>query len=130
MDHHHILERIEPGNALVLADFLAEMDLGGMLADQGRRERAVQHVGDERALARARHTGHARHRAQRHPYVDVLHIVLTRPRERDPAWTKPTTLIGQRNRAHTSDVFASERTLADARHRTSEHDVTAGFAAA
>ncbi len=69
-------------------------------AVQPVRDSLVQHLVDERRLARSRHAGHAAEDAQRHRHVDVAQVVLRRALDRDLAGRNaPVGRHGNRARA-------------------------------
>ena len=69
VDHDHVVDQLRALEPIELARRLAGLAL--RLA-----QRLVQHVFDERGLARARHAGDAHQPPQRELHVDVLEIVL------------------------------------------------------
>src|SRR6185437_12945162 len=84
VDADDVVDRVGAGERVELADGLAEMLLGAMLAMEAGLEGAQQHVMYECALTRTGNPGHRRHGAERNLDVDAFEVVLARAGERDP----------------------------------------------
>ncbi len=72
VDEHHVVHPLDVGEAAECAG-----RLGGLA--EVLQQRRMQHVLDERGLARSRHPGHAHQPVEREIGVDVLQVVLGRP---------------------------------------------------
>src|ERR1700733_1971872 len=78
IDHHYVVDQLGAGESLEVARRLGR--LAAVLEQRG-----VQHVLDQRRLARARHPGHAHQALERYAYVDVPEVVLGGALELEPA---------------------------------------------
>ncbi len=93
--------------------------------------RAVEHLVDQRGLARAGHTGHAGEHAERDLRVDRLEVVLARALDLDVA-ARAAALARHRDRARAREELAGGRVL-DGHHllgRALGHHVAAVLAGA
>src|SRR5438552_4745315 len=129
VDEDHVLKRVETRDRFVLTDFFTEVNLRSMFTDQMRLERTIQDVVNESALSGTRHSGHHRQCAEWNADVDILKVVFARAGERNPARTKASAFVGQRDRSRARHVLPRQRTLTDARQRPRENQLATRFAA-
>ena len=95
------------------------------------RDRLVEHLVDQRRLARARHAGDAAEHAERHLDVDVLEVVLRRAADLDVA-RRRAPLRRHLDRARAGQVLAGQRLRhrLDVGRRALRDDVAAVLAGA
>ena len=100
VDRDDLVELVEPVDRAVRARPAAR-------AVQAVGDGLVEHLVDERRLARARHARHAREHAQRHVHVDVPEVVLRGAEDLDVArWGAPP--LGHRDRARAGEELPGE----------------------
>ncbi len=101
-------------------------------AVQPARERLLQDVGDEGALAAPRDARHGNEFAEREGDVDLAQVVLPRPLDRDRLATPLAARLRHRHRAVTTKVGASNGVLRckELLERAVRNQATAMFASA
>ncbi|MCY1339899.1 hypothetical protein D9M69_257990 [compost metagenome] len=128
VDEHHVIDQVRAGQLAVRPRRfrrLAEM----------ARQRRVQHVLQQRGLARARHAGHAHQPLQRDLYGDILQVVFGRAFQHDARQrvvdgaALPVRGIG--HAAAPAEIGTGQRVgIADIGRRAVEHDMAAALARA
>ena len=121
VDHHHVVDQLRALEPVERARRLARLAL--RLA-----QRLVQHVFDERGLARARHAGDAHQPPQREFHVDVLEVVLRDAAQLDRLlrrhhacpWLRCRPGFAARRRARRDD-FRARQILPGQRRRIGAH---------
>src|ERR1043166_2630929 len=109
VDEHDVADRFPPLQGAHRADRLPQMVLGAVYPPQPGRQLAVQHVVDQRGLARSGHARDRGERAQGDPHVHVLEVVQPGAAEREPAARRPSRR-GHADALLAGEVLAGERT--------------------
>ena len=124
VDEKRVLEKFPPRHRFDPAHRLAEMALGRMAAMELALEIAVDHVVEERALSRARHTGDGGERRQGNVHVHVGEIVQRGATHPQPVGARRPPCAGYADALLAREILTGER-VAGLRDRAGVNDVAA-----
>jgi hypothetical protein len=129
IDQHRILEQLPAGERGHRAYRLAQMRLGGVLAAQLALEIPVDHVVEQRALARAAHARDGGERAERNVHVHPAEVVQLGPAHPEPERSGGPAKAGDGDPLLAGEILAGER-LRRLGHRSGVHHPAAALARA